>query len=312
MGVRLTVSAVAHRLGIAPSTLRTWDRRYGVGPSEHQVGSHRRYTGADLLRLDAMRKLVLDGVAPADAARTALGESYDGAVHAPERVFADQAGGLRPRHVPGGRVLPLPGADDLVRGLGRAAMALDGDAVLVVLAGQLTDHGVIRTWDDVIAPLLVSAGARWESTGTGIEVEHLLVDCVVTALRQHGSAQAARAAARPVLLVCAPAELHAVPLYALAAGLAERGHGSLVLGASVPPAALHAALRRTGAAVLFLWSQTPGTGDPTLLAGLPMTRPPTSVVVGGPGWPLAALPDRVSFAPHLSGALDLIDQALHG
>ncbi|MEY3685921.1 MAG: hypothetical protein RJB00_871, partial [Actinomycetota bacterium] len=30
---RLTVASVARRLGIAPATLRTWDRRYGLGPS---------------------------------------------------------------------------------------------------------------------------------------------------------------------------------------------------------------------------------------------------------------------------------------
>ncbi|MGI9196332.1 MAG: MerR family transcriptional regulator, partial [Candidatus Nanopelagicales bacterium] len=38
----LTVAAVARRLGVAPATLRTWDRRYGVGPTEHAAGSHRR------------------------------------------------------------------------------------------------------------------------------------------------------------------------------------------------------------------------------------------------------------------------------
>jgi len=36
------VSAVAARLGIAPATLRTWDRRYGLGPSQHTTGRHRR------------------------------------------------------------------------------------------------------------------------------------------------------------------------------------------------------------------------------------------------------------------------------
>ncbi len=31
--VGLSVAAVARRIGIAPATLRTWDRRYGLGPS---------------------------------------------------------------------------------------------------------------------------------------------------------------------------------------------------------------------------------------------------------------------------------------
>src|SRR4051795_4952756 len=70
----LAVAAVARRLGVAPATLRTWDRRYGLGPSEHAAGAHRRYTPADAARLEHMRRLVLEGVAPVDAARAVLAE----------------------------------------------------------------------------------------------------------------------------------------------------------------------------------------------------------------------------------------------
>jgi len=68
----LAVAAVAKKLGVAPATLRTWDRRYGLGPSEHTAGSHRRYTVDDVARLVIMRRLTLEGVAPVDAARAAL------------------------------------------------------------------------------------------------------------------------------------------------------------------------------------------------------------------------------------------------
>ncbi|HWH29382.1 MAG TPA: MerR family transcriptional regulator, partial [Mycobacteriales bacterium] len=62
---------MAHRLGVAPATLRTWARRYDLGPSEHAAGAHRRYTAADVARLEAMRRLTLEGVPPAEAARVA-------------------------------------------------------------------------------------------------------------------------------------------------------------------------------------------------------------------------------------------------
>jgi len=68
----LTVAAVARRLGVAPATLRTWDHRYGLGPSERTPGTHRRYGELDVARLIVMRKLALDGTAPMDAARAAL------------------------------------------------------------------------------------------------------------------------------------------------------------------------------------------------------------------------------------------------
>ncbi|MES9609103.1 MerR family transcriptional regulator, partial [Actinomadura sp. NPDC000929] len=57
----LGVGAVARRLGLAAATLRTWDRRYGIGPSGRSPGGHRRYTPADVARLEAMQRLILAG-----------------------------------------------------------------------------------------------------------------------------------------------------------------------------------------------------------------------------------------------------------
>lgn len=74
----LTVSAVARRMGVAPPTLRTWDRRYGLGPSGHTAGAHRRYTSGDVARLLVMRRLTLEGVSPADAARIAKATPVQG------------------------------------------------------------------------------------------------------------------------------------------------------------------------------------------------------------------------------------------
>ncbi|HEX5535212.1 MAG TPA: MerR family transcriptional regulator [Actinomycetales bacterium] len=73
----LKVAAVARRLGVAPATLRTWARRYGVGPPAHTAGAHRQYTVEDLARLLVMRRLTLEGVAPAEAARIALSSPVD-------------------------------------------------------------------------------------------------------------------------------------------------------------------------------------------------------------------------------------------
>jgi MerR family transcriptional regulator, light-induced transcriptional regulator len=69
---QLSVAAVARKLGIAPATLRTWDRRYGIGPADHAPGRHRRYSADDLARLELMRYALLHGATPADAATYAL------------------------------------------------------------------------------------------------------------------------------------------------------------------------------------------------------------------------------------------------
>jgi MerR family transcriptional regulator, light-induced transcriptional regulator len=318
-GPRYTVSAVAHRLGVAPATLRTWARRYGLGPSEHAAGAHRRYTASDVARLETMRRLTLDGVPPAEAARVAMaaalprGESRPAE---PGRVVAgampDRHGRLSTRGGPGGRVLALPGADGVVRGLGRAAMALDAHAVTRTVRDQVEQHGVLHTWEHVLRPVLVAVGDRWASTGQGVEIEHLVSDCTASVLRSVADRAGEAPGRRPALLSCAPDEQHALPLHALAAALAERGLGTRTLGPAMPADAIRAAVRRTGPALLFLWSQLPGTAGRAMLDELPVTRPPTSVVVGGPGWEHHPLPERVTVATDLAHAVELAERALGG
>jgi MerR family transcriptional regulator, light-induced transcriptional regulator len=67
----LSAGEVARRLGIAATTVRSWDRRYGLGPSVRAPGRHRRYSQSDVARLELMRRLTIDGVTAAEAARVA-------------------------------------------------------------------------------------------------------------------------------------------------------------------------------------------------------------------------------------------------
>ncbi len=41
--VPLTTGALARRLGVAPTTLRSWEQRYGIGPAVRAEGRHRRW-----------------------------------------------------------------------------------------------------------------------------------------------------------------------------------------------------------------------------------------------------------------------------
>jgi DNA-binding transcriptional MerR regulator len=345
----LTVAAVARRLGVAPATLRTWDRRYGLGPSEHTAGAHRRYGPADLARLGLMRRLTLQGVPPAEAARVArdagpeqltapaagaralplgAGRSaspdsdsevptgvvaappvrVDGMALAAEPVPSSPLGRPNGPHG-GGRVLAMPNASAAARGLARASSALDASSCSEILVAHLDRHGLLDTWRDLLVPVLRSVGERWDSTGQGVEVEHLLSECVMGALRLHVSRQPAPAAPGQVLLACAEEEQHALPLHALAAGLAEAGLGSLLLGARVPREALAAAVRRCGPAVVFVWSQGATTASVAQLRRLPSLRPAPRVLLGGPGWRDDEVPRGVRLVRSLDEAITEVRHA---
>jgi MerR family transcriptional regulator, light-induced transcriptional regulator len=311
----LGVAAAARRLGIAPATLRTWDRRYGLGPSAHTAGQHRRYSLLDLARLDVMRQALLRGMSVAEAAQHArsapLPATDPGRVPAapvddppvPERSEVD---------VPvraGGGVLRLGGAGPAARGLGRAATTLDAEATRGLLDDAITARGAVAAWDEVARPVLVAVAERWEYTGAGVEIEHLLSGCVLAAFgaRVTGSAGTGR---KPVLLAGMPGEQHVLPTVALAAALSEHGVGCLLLGADLPLPALQAAVRRTAPAAVVLWSQLARSADVEVLRALPRTRPRFRTYVGGPGWSEVALPAPVVGLESLGSACSEISGAV--
>lgn len=276
----LTVATVARRLGVSPTTLRTWDRRHGLGPSQHEAGTHRRYSVTDVARLELMRRLSIEGVSASEAARIALATDE---VELP-RVSLDGPGGSAT--AARSTVLPLTRSEDRVRGLVKAADGLDAAAVSAMVRESLERRGVIATWDSLVVPAMVTIGQRWAKTGQGVDVEHLMSECVLGVFRYHVQRFSSNPAnTRPILLACAEEEQHSLPLHAVSAALAERHVATRVLGARVPADALAAAIRRVGPAGVFLWAQRPHTGDPRQLSVLPEIRPAPMIAVAGPGWP---------------------------
>ena len=298
---QLTVGAVAQRLGVAPATLRTWGHRYGLGPSGHSAGKHRRYTPEDVARLDLLRKLMLNGVTVSEAAKIVTSPDVDlssvastvDAPAAPKRfhivadgeVADDQEAIVNPtENLSEENVVSLDGAKTQVRSLNRAAQMLDGLACERIIADLLDRHGVIWSWTNVIAPVLVKAGDHWEKTGEGVEVEHLLSEALTSQFKRVAGAVQEPVNARPVVLACAPFDMHTLPIYAIAAGLAEHGIATRVLGPRMPGEALAVACNRIGPRAVVVWSQTMGTADVDVWNALSNQRPAPLKMSAGPGW----------------------------
>jgi DNA-binding transcriptional MerR regulator len=285
----LTVSAVARRLGIAPSTLRTWDRRYGLGPSTHEVGNHRKYSPLDLAKLMVMRRLISRGVSPCDAADTA--KNFDGRSES-ELIFHE-----------------IADAQEIVSRLYKSAKKLDMTFVESELRQYISKNGVVSTWSQVIAPLLFLIGKDWETTGKGVDVEHLLSEKLITILREPLELKMKPLNAQPVLLASIGEELHCLALHALAAALAERRIECHFLGARTPLDAISAMVTRTAPPAVFLWAQLKKNANPDFFRDLPAVRPSPRIVIGGPGWNLNECAD-VAVATDLSQACQEIERAV--
>jgi MerR family transcriptional regulator, light-induced transcriptional regulator len=283
-----TAAAVAARLGVATTTLRTWSRRYGIGPANHEPGRHRRYTATDVAQLEALCALVADGHTPASAAQLVRGGA--------EQTTHDAGDVTRTRP---------PEVEDraAVRGLLSSVLRLDADMVTRTVERRIAAVGVVEAWEMLCVPALVEMGRR---TGTGacIDAEHLFSFAISAALhRVTGPVQPA--SGRCALLSCAVGERHTLALEALRAALAERAAPVRALGADLPTAALSEAVRRTRPAIVALWAQTERTARTGALAHLHALGTAT-VLALGPGWARRRIPRGVLTADSLHGAVRMI------
>ena len=260
----LTVSAVARRLGVAPATLRTWDRRYDLGPSTHEAGEHRRYCPADLMKLTLMRRLISAGVAPADAAEQAKKAKGEIKLENIIREFEVR--------------------EDVVAGINKALQAFDIDFVEETLRAELDEHGVEIAWHEIIVPTLIEIGESWESTGQGVEIEHAFTETLKKVFRERSGACEAPTNGHPVILAAVGEEQHSLPLHALEAALCELGIKTHFLGARTPFEAVAATVSRLAPPAVFLWALLPKNANPDFYRELPAVRPAPRIVLGGPGW----------------------------
>lgn len=287
----LTVAAVARRIGIAPATLRTWDRRYGLGPTVHQAGTHRRYSAIDVARIDLMRKLMINGVLPSEAARSALSQEVT-PVDVSGNELDTNLTVEAVQEVPD-NVIALNGSKAYIRSLNWASSNLDASGCDQVISNSVQSHGVVWTWEQVLQPVLVSLGQKWAETGQGVEQEHLLAESIIGQFRNMATQVTEPENTRPVLLACAPYELHTIPIFAIAAALAEQNIASRILGARMPAEALANAVKKVGPSAIVVWSQTPGTADVSIWDSIAPMRPGHLRLCVGPGWQ-SALPEDVT------------------
>ncbi|GAB3082218.1 MerR family transcriptional regulator [Intrasporangium mesophilum] len=302
------VGTVADQVGVSTSTLRSWERRYGLGPTRRTGGGHRRYGPTDVLRVRLMARLTAQGV-PARAAADAIAGMDDRAVVARLRAPATEmlraaageasgptAGAARAgleEHASADHASAELGVVDAeaVESIVSAAAALDPLSLVHLYRAALRRLDFEHAWSDVLAPSLRRIGEQWAAGRLGVESEHLASDVLQAELRAVARAHRVDPAGPPVLLVSADDEQHHLPLLALEAELARLGVSAIHLGPRVPGRSVVETARRTRARAVFLWASMARDASEPFWDLLDDVAEPTRVVVGGPGWP-AGVEDR--------------------
>ncbi|MSO33112.1 MAG: MerR family transcriptional regulator [Candidatus Nanopelagicaceae bacterium] len=287
--IEITVGELARRLGVAPATLRTWARRYGLGPSGHEVGAHRKYDSTDVARIAVMRRLVISGVSPKEAALIAVDADVSEAENLPTIKFEERS--------------------EIVEVILKALESLDISFVNEIIRREILANGVIATWVEIVTPTLIKVGDHWSRTGLGVGNEHLLTEMLIKILREVSAEIENPVNAKPIVLAAIGEELHSLALHALLAALAERNIQAYFFGARTPVGSLVEVVRKVAPPVVFVWAQLPENADYSIAAALPAIRPPTRLLLGGPGWEPSRCADA-TLVVGLSEACEIVSSTL--
>lgn len=260
------VGAVSSRVNVTASTLRTWERRYGVGPSFRTQGGHRRYTERDIDRVELMRRLLSRGVSAQDAARVA---------RTLDRDDLDIA---------------LSDGDDESDGLGpveenilTAVVAGDQDELRHLFAAVLHRAPVTTAWREILAPTLrritteVASGAVTAEAGSAASellVRELHALVALERLPDTGHTHILFARSLPAV--------EAIPLLVLEAALVQTGMSTHTVGPELDGRAVASLAIRLRPDLLLTWGHPP---TPPLRRAMGELEGVTSVIRALPAWP---------------------------
>jgi DNA-binding transcriptional MerR regulator len=261
--------AVVRQTGIPAPTLRAWERRYGILAPQRGSNDYRLYSEQDIALVAWLRQQVENGlnISQAIALLRSVHSPQEEDVQSPGRTSpADQpapaplhlqqngvkAAGEAPGNVPGQ-------LSALVDEFLSACARLDETAAQRVLASIFALFSVEQAITDVLHPLMITIGERWQARQLSVTTEHFAVTLIYSRLAALFHAQPVPSSGPLVLVGCAPGEQHELGALILALLLRRQSAGLRViyLGQSLEPGHLLETIQIQRPAVVCLSASLP-------------------------------------------------------
>jgi MerR family transcriptional regulator, light-induced transcriptional regulator len=226
-----TANEVELRTGVPATTLRQWERRYGLPNPQRASSGYRLYSQQDIGCIEFMRNQISSGVPASRAAQLYV-------LNKPGKASVSQQ-------------VPQTGAN-LVSRLIEATLSGDNgraDRVLSEAHASLSVEDVLLR---VIQPTLIEIGEKWHRGEINVAHEHQASNFLRGKL--HGLLElAGNSRHGPAIIVaCAPGEWHEIGSLMLAIFLRRAGFRTHYLGANTPVEDLVRFSREVKAEVLMI------------------------------------------------------------
>ena len=223
--------AVVQRTGVPADTFRAWERRYGIPKPERTAGNQRLYSERDVSVISWLR----------DQTRRGLTISQAVALYSSEGVATAHTARSHLDRIPGASVVNGGISEHFQRY--RAAMiaalsAFDAAGAERVLDDAIALGTVEQVCLNVLEPVLVEIGDRWERGETSVGVEHFSTAFVLRKFGALFNVSAPNSGRGPIIAACVEGELHEVGLLLTSLLLSRRGYRMIYLGPNLPIADL--------------------------------------------------------------------------
>lgn len=225
------IRTIAELTGIPSTTLRAWERRYGLLKPARTPKGHRLYSSEDVELVRKISSLLKNNHTISEAIRL---------VRNPDQT---------------GPLTPLPGEDHwsgFQQQLLNAIEAFNDQNLDKVYNDALAIYPIDMVTEQVIIPVMKMLGERWKQRDAGIAEEHFFSAFLRNKLGARFHHDTHRSRGQRILVACLPGEYHelGVLLYCIAA--IGRGYRILYLGVDTPLEQIPRVVERTQVAGVLL------------------------------------------------------------
>ena len=236
------IRVLAEKTSVSTSTLRAWERRYGLLKPQRTPKGHRLYSQADIKRISKILNLLDDGHSlPLIADMLSDGSS--------QQAIIDTTNVTQPAEL-------LSIWEGFIHTTLEATSDFNIERIDAVYNEASSLYPIDMVTDRLILPTITSLGTAWKQKPEGgISEEHFYTSWLKNRLgaRFHHSYSQARGAR--IICACAPGLYHEIGLMLFSLSALARGYRVLYFGADLPLNELQYIAKRSAAKAIVIGTQ---------------------------------------------------------
>jgi DNA-binding transcriptional MerR regulator/methylmalonyl-CoA mutase cobalamin-binding subunit len=240
------IRTVSDLTGVSAITLRAWERRYGLFAPVRKASGHRLYTQENIDLITRVVGLLDRGMRIGQVKDQLKAEvsSESGATSMTESFWKTSLDRMM-----------------------ASVIRFDEIGLEETYGKALSMYPVDKVVENLLMPLLVELGRRWEVGQGSVSEEHFFGFYIRNKLGARFHHRAIAKSGPRLLLACVPGDRHETGLLLFALAANNAGYHTIMLGADMPLEELPAAVNKTGASAVVL-SGLVLPGSQTLEEGL--------------------------------------------